>query len=63
MNTYPKKIVSRCLEDPLDAAAQCQEEENEEDDGAGSYECDECGSTYHPTSECSNTERSHTQEE
>jgi len=24
----------------------------EEDDGNGSYECPECGSTYHPSSEC-----------
>lgn len=30
------------------------EEEGEEDDGQGAYECQECGSTYHPTSKCPN---------
>lgn len=30
--------------------------ESEEDDGNGAYECQECGSTYHPTSECPNKE-------
>lgn len=30
--------------------------ECDEDDGNGQYECQECGSTYHPTSECPNKE-------
>lgn len=29
-------------------------EQGEEDDGKGQYECAECGSTYHPSSECPN---------
>ena len=32
----------------------CRTENADEEDEAGQYECHECGSTYHPTSECPN---------
>lgn len=38
-----------------DSSSPSNEDTGDERDGLGQYECQECGSSYHPTSECPNT--------
>lgn len=62
----PLKAIWAVLDDPTvyldpdvhDDLWEWRDSFSDEDDGNGAYECQECGSTYHPTSECPNKEAS-----
>jgi hypothetical protein len=43
-----------CSEDCAERTYDDMMADRDEDDGEGEYECAECGSTYHPSSECPN---------